>query len=58
MLSASQREVCVGGGAEGVADDEEGYIFFVRVGEDVVGVRLDGLAVGDDDGPVIVALLL
>jgi hypothetical protein len=48
----------VGGGGEGVADDEKGYVVFVCALEDFVGGGFDEFAVGDDDFAAIVGFLL
>lgn len=46
------------GGAEWVANDQEGYVVGVGIFEDVVRGGLDGLAVGEDYGAAVVGFLL
>jgi hypothetical protein len=57
LRARAEDEVGVCGGAEGVADDEEGDVFGGGVGEDGIGVGLDEFAVGEEDGAAVVGFL-
>lgn len=57
-LARPQEKVRVGGGAEGVADDEEGDVDGGCVVEDFVGGGFDEFAVGEDDGAAVEFFLL
>lgn len=57
-MSTSEGEVCVCSGAEGVADDEESYVFGVGVCQNFLAGGFDHFAVGEDDRAAIVGLLL